>query len=147
MGLILPQTVKIRTSGANRKHFESLGYKFEKCGGFIEVNVLDLTKGSHTPVKCTCDFCGKEMTIWYKTLLKNREKNKLVCCNNQSCVNKQIENTFMTKYNVKSIFDLQEVKDKSKETLKKHYGDDIENPFQTEEVKKSLKKLQLQSIM
>lgn len=139
MGLTLPQTVKIRTNGNNRKHYESLGYKFEKCGEFIEVNVLDLTKGSHTPVKCTCDFCGKEMTIWYKTLLKNREKNKLVCCNDQSCVNKQIENTFMTKYNVKSIFDLQEVKDKSKETLKKHYGDDIESPFQAEEVKKKSK--------
>ena len=48
MGLILPQTVKIRTNGNNCKHYKSKGYKFKKCGEFIEVDVLDLTKGSHT---------------------------------------------------------------------------------------------------
>ena len=36
MGLILPQTVKVRTSSSNCKHFREKGYEFEKCGDFIE---------------------------------------------------------------------------------------------------------------
>ena len=42
------------------------------------------------------------MTILYKNLSKNKEKNKLVCCNDQLCINKQIKNTFMTKYGLES---------------------------------------------
>ena len=162
MGLILPQTVKIRTNGNNCRYYKSKGYKFEKCGEFIEVDVLDLTKGSHTPVKCTCDFCGKEMTILYKNLSKNKEKNKLVCCNDQLCINKQIKNTFMTKYGLESPMQSNEIKDKikktneerygccwymstdefidkRKETWKKKYGENIENPFQVEEVRNKAK--------
>ena len=63
MGLILPQTVKVRTNAIMCKYYREKGYKFEKCGDIIEVNVLDLPKGSHKMVKVVCDICGKEREI------------------------------------------------------------------------------------
>ena len=32
MGLIVPQTVKVRTNGMTCKHYREKGYEFEKCG-------------------------------------------------------------------------------------------------------------------
>ena len=64
MGLILPQTVKIRTGSSNYKHYREKGYWFKKCGDFIEVNVLDLHPGSTVKVKVVCDICGKEREMW-----------------------------------------------------------------------------------
>ena len=51
MGLILPQTVKIRIHSTTYKYYREKGYEFEKKGDFIEVNVLDLHPGSHEKVK------------------------------------------------------------------------------------------------
>ena len=57
MGLIVPQTVKVRTNGMTCKHYKEKGYTFKKCGDFIEVNVLDLPKSSSAKVKIICDVC------------------------------------------------------------------------------------------
>ena len=51
MGLILPQTVKVRIHPSNYKHFKEKGYKFKKCGDIIEVNVLDLQRCSNIKIK------------------------------------------------------------------------------------------------
>ena len=56
MGLILPQTVKVRTNGSNCKYYREKGYEFEKCGEFIEVDVLDLQKSSNVKVKIKCEI-------------------------------------------------------------------------------------------
>ena len=60
MGLILPQTVKVRTSKRTCKYYREKGYTFKKWGDIIEVNVLDLPKKSHEMVKVICDICGKQ---------------------------------------------------------------------------------------
>ena len=78
MGLILPQTVKVRTNPSNCKHYKEKGYTFKKCGDFIEINVLDLSKGSGVKVKVICDICGKESEMWYCTVVKCNEKNELI---------------------------------------------------------------------
>ena len=59
MGLIVPQTVRIKTSSSNYKYFLEKGYKIEKCGNIIEVDVLDLKRSCKLKVKCKCGFCGK----------------------------------------------------------------------------------------
>lgn len=74
MGLILPQTVSIRTNGMNCKYFREKGYEFEKCGDFIEVNVLDLKKGSGTKVKIICDICGKKIEMCYGDVVNYNKK-------------------------------------------------------------------------
>ena len=142
MGLIIPQIVKVRVNKKMRKYYREKGYEFEKYGDFIEVNVMDLYPGSHTKVKCNCDFCGKETEVEYRKYIKNKNNNKLLCCNNGSCKGKQIEDICMKKYNVINVSQIQEVKNKKIETCREHFG--VDHPFQSNEVQdksaKTLKK-------
>ena len=162
MGLILPQTVKVRTNGMTCKHYREKGYTFEKCGDFIEVDVFDLPKGSHEMVKIICDVCGKESKIYYKVFVENRKKGILVSCGSDSCKNKKYEDTCTKRYGVKNAFQSEEVKEKIKDTnlerhgaenpfgskeiqdkikgtWQKNYGENITNPFQAESIKNKIK--------
>ena len=137
MGLVLPQTVRVRTHSSNYKYYRQKGYEFEKCGDFIEVNILDLCPGSKVKVKCICDFCGKEVELFYFNVINNINNNKLICCHDNSCRNKKIENTCMNKYNVKSTNQLKTVKDKKINTFQKKYG--VDYPGQSQEIKNKMK--------
>ena len=137
MGLIVPQTVKVRTNGMTCKHYREKGYEFEKCGDFIEVNVLDLPKGSHEMVKIICDVCGKEAKIRYCDVFKNNKNNCLITCNNLICIKRKSEDTCMKKYGVKNVNQSEEVKNKRKETNLERYG--CICPLQSEEAKKKIK--------
>ena len=122
MGLILPQTVKVRTHSSNYKHYREKGYEFKKCREFIEVNVLDLYPGSTAKVKVVCDICGKESEMWYGTVVECNKENKLITCGSNSCRNKKYEDTCMKKYGVKNAAQSQEVQDKIKDTNLERYG-------------------------
>ena len=137
MGLIVPQTVRIKTSSSNYKYFLEKGYKIEKCGNIIEVDVLDLKRSCKLKVKCKCDFCGKEVELLYFNVINNISNNKLICCHDNSCRNKKIENTCMNKYNVKSTNQLKTIKDKKINTCRKNYG--VDNPGQSQEIKNKMK--------
>ena len=93
MGLILPQTVKVKIGSINYKYYKEKGYEFKKCGDIIEVNVLDLQRRSTTMVKCTCDFCGKITETWYGKVVVNKENNTLIACDNKDCMRKKKEDT------------------------------------------------------
>ena len=138
MGLILPQTVKVRTSSSNCKHFREKGYEFEKCGDFIKVDVLDLSKSSRVMVKVVCDICGKEREMWYRTVVECNEEDKLITCGDKICRYKKVEDTCKKRYNVKNVFQLQETKDKIVETNRKNHG--VDWYTQTEEYKDKSKK-------
>ena len=134
MGLIVPQIVKVRTGTPNYKYYREKGYTFEKCGDFIEVNVLDLYSKSTAKVKVICDICGKESEMWYRTVVKCNEKNELITCGSNSCKNKKYEDTCMKKYSVKNVAQLQEVQDKMKDTCEERYG--CKYSLQSEEIRK-----------
>ena len=143
MGLVLPQTVKVRTNGSICKHYKEKGYEFEKCGDLIEVNVLDLPKGSNIKVKVVCDICGKITEMRYARIAKYNEENKLIICGNKICKNKKREDTCMKKYGVKHAFQAEEVKEKTKQTNLKNWG--VEYASQAEEVKEKIKQTNLKN--
>ena len=122
MGLILPQTVKVKIGSINYKYYKEKGYEFKKCGDVIEVNVLDLPKGSHKMVKIVCDVCGKEAEVLYYRVIEYNKENKLIICGSNSCKNKKYEDTCMKKYGVKNTTQLQEVQNKMKDTNLKRRG-------------------------
>ena len=160
MGLILPQTIKIKIGSSNYQYYKEKGYTFKKRGDFIEVNVLDLPKRSKNMVKVVCDICGKEREMWYRTVVECNKEDKLITCGDKICERKKREDTCMKKYGVKNVFQLQETKDKivetnnekygadwytqtkeykdkSKKTCQLHYG--VDNPAQAQEVKDAMK--------
>lgn len=55
--MLINQKVSIKPSNNNKKRFIELGYSF-KNGQAIEVDIHDLSKGSHAIVKTKCDNCG-----------------------------------------------------------------------------------------
>ena len=170
MGLIVPQTVKVRTNGMTCKHYREKGYEFEKCGDFIEVNVLDLPKSSNEKVKVICDVCGKEREMRYCRVVGNNEENKLITCGDKFCKHKKLEDTCTKKYGegIINVFQAEEVKNKIKDTnlerygcmcvlqseeirnkgiqtLKEKYNEDITNVFQATEVKEKIKQTNLKN--
>lgn len=122
MGLIVPQTIKVRTNGMTCKHYREKGYEFKKCGDFIEVDVFDLPKSSHEMVKIVCDVCKNEAKIRYKYFIESRKKGVLISCGSNSCKSKRYEDTCMKRYDVKNVAQSQEVQDKIKETNSERYG-------------------------
>ena len=138
MGLILPQTVKIRIGKRTCKYYREKGYEFEKCGDFIEVDVLDLQRRSHEMVKVVCDICGKEREIQYRTVVKCNEENELITCGNNSCKHKKYEDTCTKKYGTNNPSKVQEIKDKKKKTCQIHFG--VDSPFGSKEIQNKSKK-------
>ena len=118
MGLILPQTVKVRTNGMTCKHYREKGYTFKKCGDYIEVDVFDLPKSSNEKVKVICDICGKEREMRYCRVVGNNEENKLITCGDKICELKKREDTCTKKYGkgIINVFQAEEVKEKIKNT-------------------------------
>ena len=142
MGLIVPQTVKVRTNASNYKRYKEKGYTFKKCGDFIEVNVLDLPKSSSAKVKIICDVCGKESETSYGYIVKCNEENELITCGSNSCKYKKSEYTCMKKYGVKNSNQLKEVQNKMKATNLERYG--CESATQNEEIKNKIKETNLE---
>ena len=137
MGLVVPQTVRIRTNSMTCKHYREKGYTFKKCGDFIEVDVMDLYPGSHEKVKIICDICGNESKIEYRHFIENRKKGVLVTCGSNSCKNKKYEDTCMKKHGVKNAFQSEEIKEKIKNTNLERHG--AENPFGSKEIQDKIK--------
>ena len=138
MGLILPQTIRVRTSGRMCKYYRQKGYEFEKCGDFIEVNVLDLPKGSGAKVKIICDVCGKKSEMCYGDVVKHNEENELITCTSNSCADKKRKDTCMKKYGANNPSKVQEIKDKKKNTCQIHFG--VDSPLRSKEIQNKAKK-------
>ena len=129
MGLVLPQTVKVRTNGSNCKYFREKGYKFEKCGDFIEVDVLDLQKSSNVKVKIKCEICGCESEVLYWYVNKNIDNGTLITCGNKKCKDIKTKKTNNKYYGCDNVFSNQQIKDKIKNTNNKKYG--VNNPMES----------------
>lgn len=78
--MIVPnQMVEVKWNNANRKHYESKGYRFTCNGDVFLVKVEHLTKTSKSYVKFECDNCGVGYTRKYG--VATRYKNQF--CNSQ----------------------------------------------------------------
>ena len=142
MGLIVPQTVKVRIGVRTYKYYKEKGYEFEKCGDFIEVDVLDLPKGSGTKVKIICDICGKKAEMCYGDVIKCNKENELITCASNFCRNKKYEDTCIKKYGVNNPMQCKEIQDKAKDTNLERYG--AENPMQCKEIQDKIKDTNLE---
>ena len=109
--MILDKEITIKFNPANKKHYESLGYKFVYDGN-ITIPIEHLNKTSHTKINVKCDICGEEKRIAYRRYITNVERNGKYICNKHSY-------------------------DRLKESNKKIFGD--ENPFKGIKFKENIK--------
>jgi hypothetical protein len=78
--MIVPnQKALMKWNGRNRQRFIDKGYIYTKIGETFEINIEDLTKGSHAKVLCSCDYskCKKIFPKQYNECVKS---NGLTFC-------------------------------------------------------------------
>lgn len=134
--LVLPQTITIKWTKVNKKYYENKNYNFTYYNDNFDINVLDLSQGSHEKVKCYCYFCNNEILKEFRKLQKTNNKfDDIICC--KKCQSKKNKMILMDKYGVEHQMHLKETKEKIKQTCLEKYG--VENPAQSEEIKEKTK--------
>lgn len=111
--------VEVKWHPRNKKHYENLGYKYTKIGDVFYVKLKDLMPRSKSYVWAICDYCGQPYRIkWqnYQNLLSPHLGN--YC---KKCGVKKTELVIEEKYGVKNVFQLDEIKEKIKQTCRKKY--------------------------
>lgn len=112
--------VKIKTKGCRKlPYFESLGYNIS--GESININIIHLNKGSRQLINVICDYCGKEVSIFYKEYLRNISiSNKYAC--SITCGSEKAKETNIKNIGVESHMMLPEIQEKAKKTNLEKYG-------------------------
>jgi hypothetical protein len=172
--MLLTKQVYI-TLHKDNKYYEDKGYDIEslkyldkngkytmKRGTKLLINIEDLMLGSQEEVEVLCDYC--KINISTKKYFSYNHQRRYIqkdCCDNFECrVKKQEEVMKLTK-GVSNAFQLDEIKQKIKQTNLEKYGAEnpalvpefvekrkntlkdrfgVENPFQVEEFKEKAKK-------
>lgn len=131
---------KVKLWGKNMAYYHSLGY-LGKQGDIIDVYVEDLLEGSHSEIEILCDMCKKnKITLPYKRYTRVvRETGSYVC---RDCALKKTSLTIQRKYGVSSPAQLEEVRNKMKQTSLERYG--VENYSQTKEWKEKYRQICLE---
>lgn len=119
--MIIDEYVNIKWHPKTKNYFVERGYVFTKMNDVFSVNVNDLRNGSKIIVKVKCDVCGTEKKLRYFVYLNNIKSGGYYGCSNKCSINKYY-NTNIEKYGVKYATELEEFKEKRKETCRKKYG-------------------------
>ena len=129
--MIISKYVEIKITKNNLRIYSDTKCKI---GDIINYPVKNLTLGSHAIIDVKCDYCGKIFKINYNNY-NNKTKNgkSTTCCNDVKCMKQKRLLATQEKYGVDNVFQLEDIKEKMKNTNLERYG--VENPHQNEEIK------------
>ena len=116
--MIINDKIKIKVNPNSRVYFNNLGYN---CINYqeIEINVMDLPKGSSIKIEVTCDICNLNNFITFNKYLKNTKFNtQIYTC--KKCSYFKVKKTKLEKYGDENYQNV----DKIKDTKLKRYGDE-----------------------
>lgn len=116
--MIITKKVSIYIKGISIKYYKDLGYNIDTKKLNI-IKVEDLPKCSQIRVDVKCDNCGKEKNIRIQDYYRSYNNDKYTCID---CSRITYKNTMLQKYGVENSFQLNDVKNKSKETKIKLYN-------------------------
>lgn len=128
--------IRLKWNSRNKNKFVKLGYNFTKMGDeFIVKEESQLSKNSKAVVKVNCDYCDNYIFKTYQNYLKQHHEKYGDAC--RQCQPKKLKLIWQEKYGVDNVFQLEKVKEKSKQTCLEKYG--MERACQSEEVKESIR--------
>lgn len=130
--MLLSEKVVQTWNSRNKDYYTSKGYSFSKIGNTFIVNVEDLSNGSHVEVEVLCDYCFKNVIIKpFKSHINQGKKGiiKKDCC--FDCKGIKTKESNLLVYGKDNVFQVEEYKEKHKNTIKVRYG--IENVSQLED--------------
>jgi hypothetical protein len=138
--MIIDEIVEIKKTSSNLKYYVNLNYQPNSESKFL-VNVNDLPKNSHVPIKVKCDLCGCEKTITYYSYrrnIENSDSNIYTCI---KCSKIKYKNTNLIKYGKEYPIQNDNIKNKRKLNNILKYGVDetLKNKEVIEKIKKTRK--------
>jgi len=126
--MLVNSKIKIKVNNRKVKYYKEKGYTNFKGGDEMIINIEDLPKNSHYIVDVICDRCETKDKIKYYNYVQNIIKGIYSC---RKCSHHSIVESNLKKYGVRSTLELDDVKEKSKNTLIKKYG--VEHYSKTDE--------------
>jgi hypothetical protein len=115
--MLLTEKVKIKTHTRLKFYYQSLGY--DMSNDFVEIFIKDISKKSHIKVEYKCDNCADIITVNYDAYTKRQFKDFDTC---KKCKNITLKKSLQNKYGVDNVFQLKQIKEKSKQTCLQKYG-------------------------
>jgi hypothetical protein len=130
--MILTQTLEVKCSSRNITQFRKNNPEL-KIGDKVEIPIQDLSAGSKQKIKVRCSHCQevKEVIYYDYNKITNHQKTPYFC---KKCKGIKTKQTIKEKYGVDNVFQLEEVKEKSKITNLEKYG--TEYALQNKEIQK-----------
>jgi hypothetical protein len=139
--MLLDEYIIINITNKNKKYFKNKGYDITQNGKY-SIKIIDLPKGSHVRIRVKCDICNQEKEInYYDYYNITKDNTQLYYCYN--CKNIKTKKTCIERYEVENVFQLEDVKNKIKETNNLLYNKDfaIQNDLiQNKSIQTNLKK-------
>lgn len=117
--MIKETNIKLKLNAKTIKHYWDIGYS-GTTGDIININIDDLTKGSHVLITAICHKCQIERNIPYKSYLKNFSNNNMYLCH--KCCDDKKKLTSLKNYGVERPLQSKIVLDKLQNTNRERYG-------------------------
>lgn len=132
MTMLITKTIGVKWSPSNKVHYISKGYTFTQYNDIFECNVEDLTKGSHTKVELSCDYCGCKIIKEWKARLRSNRKYVVQkdCC--PKCQQTKTKECNLINFGVESKTQLEETKLKMEKSFIKNFGET--HPMKNKEI-------------
>jgi acyl carrier protein len=137
--MIIEEYIIIGIGYRNLNHFKKLGYD-AIVGVYISVLSTHLSETSNTIIRAKCDICGEETQLKKTNYTKSLKLHNYYCC--LKCASYKVKKTFLKKYGVDNVFQLESIKEKIKETNIEKFG--VENPQQNKDINKKTLKTNLE---
>jgi hypothetical protein len=125
--MILEDTIEIKVSERNFKHYKNKGYIFEHKWDIITIKTTDLPETSAVKVLIKCDICGIEKELSYGDYNSNYKRNNRYVC--KKCKSTTYKLTCNKLYGVDNVSQIESVKQQKIETCNKNFG--VNHPMQS----------------
>jgi hypothetical protein len=139
--MILDENVSIIANNYIIQYYRYKGYD-AKSNEKIIVKVSDLQTTSKTKINVMCDKCGNKKTMEYRRYLKSLNNGGYYTCSSK-CSLEKIKQTNLKNYGKESTFQVEEFKNKSKQTCLENNG--VEHPLKSNIIKNKLKQTNLKN--
>lgn len=138
--------VEIKLNSKTIKWYWNLGYS-GTTNEIIKVDVSHLKPTSHYKVNCSCDICGKEKELPYKSYIFFTKRDGIYYCHKCSMLKKM--NSNLEKYGYKHTLQISKIREKIKETCQSKYGAvcylSTTDYLNNQEIKKKIREKNLKS--
>jgi len=135
--MILDKTIEVRINKGNKGYFSKKFIKKLQINEIINLNIKELSKGSHLKINVKCDICNLQKRIMYKQYVRGSKYGYYTC--SSKCSKKKIIRTNNKKYNSDWGFTSEEIIEKINKSNLLNYGNIC--PMKTKEIQEKLSKV------